>query len=127
MNISSISKKDSEKSNMIYHENPEQLHVGTLPPHCYFIPFGKEQNPFDSRENSAYFELLNGDWNFSYYESIIDMEDDFVSIKPNTTIPVPSNWQLHGYDKPQYTNVCYPIPYEPPYVCLLYTSPSPRD
>ncbi|MCM1330549.1 MAG: DUF4981 domain-containing protein [Ruminococcus sp.] len=31
-------------------------------------------------------------------------------------IPVPSNWQLHGYDKPQYTNVCYPIPFDPPYV-----------
>ena len=29
---------------------------------------------------------------------------------------MPSNWQLHGYDKPQYTNVCYPIPYDPPYV-----------
>ncbi len=116
MNISSISRKGSAKSNMIYHESPEQLHIGTLPPHCYFIPFGKEQNPFDGREKSAYLELLNGDWNFSYYESIIDMEDDFVSIKPNTTIPVPSNWQLHGYDKPQYTNVCYPIPYEPPYV-----------
>lgn len=24
--------------------------------------------------------------------------------------------QMHGYDKPQYTNVCYPIPYDPPFV-----------
>lgn len=116
MNISSISQKGSAKSNMIYHENPEQLHVGTLSPHCYFIPFAKGQNPFDSRENSAYLELLNGEWNFRYYESIIDMEDDFVSIVSDITIPVPSNWQLHGYDKPQYTNVCYPITYDPPYV-----------
>ena len=29
---------------------------------------------------------------------------------------MPSNWQLHGYDKPQYTNICYPISYDPPYV-----------
>lgn len=116
MNMSLISKSGSAKSKMIYHENPEQLHVGTLPPHCYFIPFDKGQNPFDCREVSTRFELLNGDWNFCYYESIIDMDDDFISIKSDKTISVPSNWQLHGYDKPQYTNVCYPITYDPPYV-----------
>ncbi len=116
MNMSLISKSGSAKSKMIYHENPEQLHIGTLHPHCYFIPFEKGQNPFDNRENSTHFELLNGDWNFNYYESIIDMDDDFISIKSDKTIPVPSNWQLHGYDKPQYTNVCYPITYDPPYV-----------
>ncbi len=116
MDISLISKSGSAKSKMIYHENPEQLHIGTLPPHCYFIPFDKSQNPFDIREASACFELLNGDWDFRYYESIIDMDDDFISVKSDKKIPVPSNWQLHGYDKPQYTNVCYPITYDPPYV-----------
>ncbi|MBQ5320008.1 MAG: DUF4981 domain-containing protein [Oscillospiraceae bacterium] len=116
MDMSLISRKGSAKSNMIYHENPEQLHIGTLSPHCYFIPFDKGQNPFDCRETSSRFELLNGDWNFTYYESIIDMDDDFVSVNSGKTIPVPSNWQLHGYDKPQYTNVCYPITYDPPYV-----------
>jgi len=116
MDISLISKSGTPKSRMIYHENPEALHVGTLPPHRYFIPFGKAQNPYDSRYNSEFMELLNGDWNFTYYDSIIDMPDDFVSIKSGNTIPVPANWQLHGYDKPQYTNVCYPITYDPPYV-----------
>ena len=32
------------------------------------------------------------------------------------TIPVPSCWQCHGYDYHQYTNVNYPIPFDPPYV-----------
>ncbi len=116
MNMSLISKSGTAKSKMIYHENPEALHIGTLPPHCYFIPFGKSQNPFDSRYNSELMELLNGEWNFTYYDSIIDMPDDFISLKSGKTIPVPANWQLHGYDKPQYTNVCYPITYDPPYV-----------
>ena len=116
MDMSLIAKKGTLKSGMIYHENPEALHIGTLMPHCYFIPFAKNQNPFESRYNSARLELLNGDWNFCYYESIIDMPDDFLSIKSEKTIPVPSNWQLYGYDKPQYTNVCYPITYDPPYV-----------
>ena len=116
MNIEKISAKGSPKSRMIYHEDPQQLHIGTLEKHCYFIPFAKAQNPFESREKSERFELLNGEWNFRYYDSIIDLEDDFVSAPFIETIPVPSNWQLHGYDKPQYTNVCYPIPFDPPFV-----------
>ena len=64
MNIQSISKTGSAKSKMIYHEDLEQLHINTLPNRCYFVPFGKGQNPFESRENSERFELLNGDWGF---------------------------------------------------------------
>ena len=116
MDISKISAVGSPKSKMIYHENPEQLHIGTLQKHCYFIPFGADECPFDSREKSSRFELLNGEWEFGYYDSIIDMEDDFVGLPFDKKIPVPSNWQLWGYDKPQYTNVCYPIPFDPPYV-----------
>lgn len=33
-----------------------------------------------------------------------------------TTIPVPSVWQNHGFDRHQYTNVNYPFPLDPPYV-----------
>lgn len=31
-------------------------------------------------------------------------------------LPVPSHWQLHGYGAPQYTNVVYPFPVDPPSV-----------
>lgn len=116
MDISKISANGSPKSKMIYHEDPQSLHINTLERHAYFIPFGTGQDPFSSRETSERFELLNGDWDFIYRKSIIDLEDDFISISFDKTIPVPSNWQLYGYDKPQYTNVCYPIPYDPPYV-----------
>ena len=59
MNISQIAKKDSAKSFMIYHENPDVFHVNTLENHSYFIPFGKEkgQNPFGARGKSSRFEL----------------------------------------------------------------------
>ncbi|MBR1750224.1 MAG: glycoside hydrolase family 2 [Ruminococcus sp.] len=116
MDISKIAKEGSAKSFMIYHESGETLHYGTLPPHAYFIPFAKGQNCFADRENSDRFELLNGSWGFTYYESIIDMPDDFVLLKPKAELDVPSNWQLHGYDAPQYTNVNYPIPFDPPFV-----------
>ncbi len=29
---------------------------------------------------------------------------------------MPSNWQLHGYGRPQYVNVQYPFPADPPHV-----------
>ena len=116
MDISAISKKNSPKSRMIYHEDPQALHIGTLPKHCYFIPFAPGEDSFSARENSSRFKLLNGEWDFSYYDSIVDMEDDFTVLPGSEKMPVPSNWQLHGHDKPQYTNIAYPIPYDPPYV-----------
>lgn len=116
MDIGKISKAGSQKSFMIYHENPEALHINTMPEHCYFIPFSENQNPFDSRENSDCTQFLNGNWGFTYYDSIVDIEDNFTELTPKATIPVPSNWQLHGYDIPQYTNVCYPFPFDPPYL-----------
>ena len=116
MDISSIAKKGSPKSFMIYHEDPHQLHIGTVADHSYFIPFAKEEDPFQPREKSSRFQLLNGEWEFNYYDSIIDLEDNFTDIDFKATIPVPSNWQLHGFDKPQYTNVVYPIPFDPPFV-----------
>ncbi len=116
MDIASIAVKASPKSYMIYHEDPHSLHIGTVADHSYFIPFPKNSNPFVQRENSERFLLLNGEWEFNYYDSIIDLEDDFVNAGFKKTIPVPSNWQLHGFDKAQYTNVVYPIPFDPPFV-----------
>ena len=123
MNIKQISQKNSTKSQMLYHENPDVFHVNTLPDHCYFVPFATGQNPFEERTRSKRFQLLNGRWSFSYYSSLIDLPDDFAEIKfsqkvleDGKKIPVPSNWQLHGYDRAQYTNVDYPIPYNPPFV-----------
>ncbi|MBR4542073.1 MAG: glycoside hydrolase family 2, partial [Lachnospiraceae bacterium] len=116
MDISAIAATGSPKSYMIYHEDPHSLHIGTVPDHCYFIPFSKDEDPFAMREESSRFTLLNGEWDFNYYDSIIDLEDNFTDVEFKNTIPVPSNWQLHGYDKAQYTNVVYPIPFDPPFV-----------
>lgn len=116
MNIQQIAKEGSPKSFMIYHENPEVFHVNTVENHCYFIPFMHNQDPFKEREQSQSFFLLNGTWDFTYYESIIDLEDNFTRLPGKTKINVPSNWQYSSFDTVQYTNVNYPIPYNPPYV-----------
>lgn len=102
--------------NIYFHEEPEKLHINTEPNRNYFIPFSKEANPFEQREVSQRFYLLNGDWDFRFYDSFLDVEDDFLDLDSTGSIPVPSNWQLYGYDKPMYLNIRYPIAYNPPYV-----------
>jgi len=104
------------RQNIIFHEDPEKLHVNTEPNRNYFLPFSENTDPFEARENSNRFLLLNGTWNFRFYDSFLDIEDNFLDISFLENITVPSNWQLCGYDKPMYVNVRYPIAYNPPYV-----------
>jgi beta-galactosidase len=116
MDLNKIAAPGSPKSRMTLHEDPKTLQLGTLQDHNYFIPFAPGQDPFADRETSKRFTLLNGRWGFAYYDSVLDLEDDYLSIALKKRIPVPGNWQLYGYDRPQYTNVDYPIPFDPPYV-----------
>ncbi len=57
--------------------------------------------------------LLNGEWNFKYFEYDDEYEKNITTWDK---ISVPSCWQLYGYDNPNYTNVNYPYPVDPPYV-----------
>lgn len=72
------------------------------------------------REHSDRFQLLNGEWDFKYFESIYDVTDTFYESSYDTSgfdkISVPGVWQMAGYDGHQYTNIRYPFPFDPPYV-----------
>ena len=111
-----------------YHEDISHLHVNTLPNRAYFIPHADADSALTGvRVCSERFTLLSGDWNFGYYDSFLDLPEDlFVPEAAPDTIPVPSVWQCHGYDRHHYTNARFPIPYDPPHVpwdnpCGLYT------
>ncbi len=104
-----------------YHENPKRLHVGCQEPRAYYIPFGSMEMAVNgSREESDRFALLSGEWKFSYYDSYAEVPESIVKadqpVADWTTVPVPSNWQMLGYDYPNYINARYPFPVEPPYV-----------
>lgn len=105
-----------------HYENLKVLHENTMPDRSYYIPAGKRMdNLVEHREESDRFMLLNGNWDFRYYASIYDLKGLFYEEEyekdPNWgKIPVPSVWQMHGYDSQQYTNVRYPYPLDPPYV-----------
>lgn len=103
-------------------EDLNVLHENTMPDRAYYIPAAKRHEDLvEHREQSERFALLNGEWDFCYYDSVYDLKEEFYredcGLNPDwKTIPVPSVWQMHGYDRHQYTNVNYPFPLDPPYV-----------
>ncbi len=59
------------------------------------------------------YTCLNGEWDFKFYDC--DYKEGYEE-KEWDKIDVPSVWQLRGYENPNYTNVAYPFPYDPPFV-----------
>ena len=114
------------------HQNEKKLHVGCEAPRAYFIPYQSEAAAkADNRGASDYFTSLCGDWDFRFYPTLDALEDFRCAAFDRTAMdkmPVPRSWQTmlgRGYDTPNYTNVNYPFPFDPPFVpdrnpCGLY-------
>ncbi len=103
-----------------FFEDPSVLHVGTEPIRSYFVPCASLEEAKGCRTASSRLQLLNGEWEFSYYESPYLLPEGFflpgAPWPESVAMPVPSVWQNHGFDRHQYTNINYPFPYDPPYV-----------
>lgn len=84
------------------YENPERTSENRCPPRSCYIPKGVSE-----------YQLLNGAWNFAYFDRDADVPEE---IEQWDRIPVPSCWQLHGYGNPNYSNINFPFPCDPPYV-----------
>ena len=124
-----------------YYKRLDVLHYNCEEPRAYYIPYYCEYRAKQAiRGKSQNFKTLCGEWGFTYFKSIADINYDF-SLEDEhdffNNIQVPMNWQMDGnavtgkedYDKdfdiPNYTNVNYPIPNDPPFVpdknpCGLY-------
>lgn len=63
---------------------------------------------------------LNGDWAFNLVpepsQRPLDFYKEDYDVSKWNTIPVPSNWEMQGYDRPIYCNVEYPHGNTPPYI-----------
>lgn len=95
-------------------EDLSRIHENTLPPRSHYIPYDSLEKALAGNKNrSAFYTLLNGEWDFRYFSRDIDCPD---VINAWDKVNVPSCWQQTGYDQPQYTNINYPYPVDPPYV-----------
>ncbi|MDF1540471.1 MAG: glycoside hydrolase family 2 TIM barrel-domain containing protein, partial [Candidatus Thorarchaeota archaeon] len=79
--------------------------------HHLTIPYPSRDSAL-SGADSPYYLSLNGDWKFHWVEG--PSARPFYFSNPGyddsewDDIPVPSNWQMHGYGTPMYLNVQYP-------------------
>jgi beta-galactosidase len=102
-------------------ENPEIQRLGNEPARASFVSFPSRERALDLEErNSPWIASLNGSWKFSWSpdpqtRQAAFYEPDF-DVSGWATLEVPSNWQLHGYGIPVYTNKTYPFAKAPPHV-----------
>ena len=104
------------RSNRQDWNNLSVLSLNKLDTHPKFHSWRDKQSAKNNVDSSAIVSL-NGDWFFSYYQNPQQVPASWLKKETSQiTIPVPSNWQFHGYDAPVYTNIRYPFPYNPPFV-----------
>lgn len=97
------------------------LHKNTLPARAYFHNFASEADALSYDVTKSKTHSLSGTWKFQHAYSPFEAPEGFESASFDTSawsdIAVPGMWQLQGFGKgPQYTNVVYPIPVDPPNV-----------
>jgi len=101
-------------------ENPAVFNVNKEPPHATLIPYADVKTAVrGDRATSPNFQSLDGTWKFQWSATPGDRPADFYradfDIADWAEIPVPSNWQLHGWGLPIYVNIRYPFsPAKPP-------------
>lgn len=115
-----------------YHKSLKVLHVGCEKPRAYFVPYKTPDAAKNNlRAESELFTSLCGDWDFKYFRNescLPDFTAEGFSAEGFDKLTVPMSWQImhsRGYDTPNYTNVNYPYPIDPPHVpadnpCGLY-------
>jgi len=101
-------------------EMPEFTSFNKLAPRATFTSYPTRKLALKAaREESPWHLGLNGAWDFSYQKSP-QAASRFLARKTKAAdwaqIPVPSTWQMQGYDRNHYTNTWMPFRLEPPRV-----------
>ncbi|WP_285021366.1 glycoside hydrolase family 2 TIM barrel-domain containing protein [Novosphingobium sp. fls2-241-R2A-195] len=102
-------------------ENPAVNAKGKLPARATGFPFeSRDLALAGDLSKSARFLSLNGEWSFSFSPSAENLPTGFempeFDVSAWKTIPVPADWQAHGYDQPRYNNITYPFPANRPLI-----------
>ena len=102
-------------------ENQAVFRINKEAPRATSMPFpSKEAANGKLRLESPWCKLLNGNWKFHHTGNPTTRPQGFEAVTFDDSawkeIPVPANWQLHGYGAPLYTNITYPFAKNPPFV-----------
>jgi len=88
-------------------ENPQVTGINREPAHATLLPYADLASALKgSRDESPFFQLLNGNWKFHFAPNPTLAPVDFylpqVDVSAWDTLQVPSNWQVQGYGIPRY-------------------------
>jgi beta-galactosidase len=96
-----------------WNNNPQIYQLNRLEAHATLMPYETEAAALAGvREASPFYQSLNGTWKFHFAENAEGRPQNFYTNDFDSSnwadMPVPSHWQLQGFDFPQYTNIIYP-------------------
>jgi len=102
-------------------ENPEMIGQNKEAPHATLISYNDEASALEAvKTDSPNILSLNGTWKFNLVKSPDQRPYWFFKNDYDTRdwddIPVPSNWEMKGYDVPIYVNITYPHKKDPPFI-----------
>lgn len=105
--------QSNSQPNDEWNGKPRIFAVNALTPHVTSMPYTTvEEAVKGDRHGSEWYQSLSGKWKFYHVEKPGARNNDFYKDDYDVSgwdeIPVPSSWQLLGYDHPIYTNVIYP-------------------
>jgi len=119
--VNDVETQQTTNEEPVHWQDLSVYRVNTEEPRATFISYDSaDKLSVDDYASSPYYKLLNGDWKFHWSANPSLVPEGFY--KPEfdvsrwDSIPVPANWQMHGYDYPIYTNIEYPFPKNPPFV-----------
>lgn len=105
--------------------------INKLPGVATYLPYASEQEMTSDKEyyntpwtepKSSLYQSLDGTWNFHFIpegiNSMKELDEVYARIDRLSwdKIPVPSCWEMQGYDRPIYCNVAYPHSNTPPFI-----------
>ncbi len=106
-------------------ENPKINAINKEPARATFMLYDNEKAVIaDDYSKSPWFQSLNGTWKFNWVaqpeKRPVDFYKDNFNVSKWKDIPVPSDWQMHGYDYAHYVNIQYPFPMNQPFIDHKY-------
>jgi len=94
-------------------QNPEIFRVNKEPARAFYYSYAsREQALLAKPFKASNHQLLNGEWNFKWFEAPHQMIENFYEAGFNDSdwvkFPVPANWELNGYGVPNYhSHACF--------------------
>ena len=111
LGLSNLQAETIGDNKLPYWKDVQVVQVNKEKPRTAFMTYQNKEQALTGRyENSAFYKLLNGTWDFYFVDSYKNLPAGIEKPGANIawkTIKVPGNWEVQGYGTAIYTNIGY--------------------